>query len=388
MNSNQIKQIETTDTIPELSQAAFAAKHAKYLSAYYILHELFKAKPAVKLKIAVEHLSFYQNISQSLAYRYLETPTYFWQILPKKKFHDKYVKLTCLNAVCLRYGLGWISNILPVSVKLFRKSIKVRKALLFQNCVCKKGAKYVVDEFGRFGRHWIKMPNGKMMPMSNSKGEIIIERDYNYPVSRDTIVKRTNISKTSQHRYADLLRRYHTGFQTFYNYEAKIELTPEEYFAIVSGNCNIQLLDKIFEVTNFEPLGKKFKARRVGKGYFIVEQIQNSYQDFTIRAKNSKNKVRKFNQKLRKIANKMKLVCSVLSKKLNNFNFGPRVKSDGLYFEGARTIRQYFKEAFWVKIENHKRKIFSALNTKDFLFKDVKIVLFKDSITTIVSDSS
>lgn len=378
-NSNQIKQIEKVETIPQLSEKVISTEHSKLLPAYYVLREAFKDKPYVKLSIAKDYIAHYLNVSTKTAYAYIETDCLFWTILPKRKRLNKQIKITPFSHLCAALQIYPVRKILLPATKYFNGSIALRKASLFQNSVAKRGSIKTKDIRGVFGRNWVKQKNGKMKPMSSSVGETILQRDYNYPVCRETIERRTNVPKSTQINYGKTLRCNHTTFQTFFNFNLCKELTKDEFIAIKSGKCDLDLLDKIMSITNFQALGTKFKARKLNELFFLTEQLANSYQDFVESV--SKNKTRKLNSKIKKlIVNNDKILYS---KKINNFCFGPRYTDDGFYYEGAQTLRPNIKQAFWIKIENGKREIFSKpLHFKDYVYKDLKQYLHHSNNST------
>lgn len=385
------KNKEIFELIPQLSSYSLKNDVYKQLIVYIVLRTSYKDKPKISLETAVNTFYLYRGCSIRTAYRHLAKPNPFFF----RKGQD--IHLVPIAKVAITLNIPKFDSIRLYPMKfIYKKTNQEIKALLYQDSIVRFGAKIIRDEKGVFIRHWnhtnpehpkpskfkenhegklvLDNKNGKLL--LSSKDELIIKRKQTYPISRETITKRTGIPKSTQIELSKICKKEYNLY-TEYNFIEHDIFSKEEYNQIwkrdngYSKGLSPQLQEKILLITNGEKIGEKFKIHYRNGFPLLVEQFSNSYYDYIVEAPH--NKVRKINHKIRKGLGK-DLDASIFEKK-SNYYLGNKYKNNGIYPEGSYTVKPFKKIKYWTKIENGKRiSPICNLNLKDYLYKDNKKV--------------
>lgn len=248
----------TVTHYPDLSQAVLKAKDCRFYDCWLILREEYKSQGFCSKEEAAILLSHQLNIEKQSAHNILnDGDGLFWHLAVKKGDIKPSVWLKSVLKICKHYNIPRVHSSVIIDLRQ-RWSTQERRAGIYEASVVK-----------------------------TTKTKAI-------PVSRETIEKRTGVSKTTQLRYE---KKWHAEKEFNYMVCCDLEgLTEEEEYS------------RILDFTN--DIDGEYRVKTIFGRKTLIKQIPNLFFDNKFEYGN-KSTLKRLNKALRKTG---ETIASVLDR--------------------------------------------------------------------------
>lgn len=290
------KPMGVYSSIPILNEAVLRTKKlTNELAAFYIIRTYisdYRSSHVFSQKQFLNIVSNYLGCSPQQVYSILKNGNaIFWNMVLGKN-GDKQVHIIGAKATLSHFSIlpepEFVKRIEMRSypISSLKGKVTQRRAHFYKTTICNNNATPQLEPLTDDPRinkiKYIQHSNEKKFNRSSSK-----------PISRETITKRTNVSKQTQLKYEEVCKKdKNNRLWKQFNISILMELTNDQYDELKKGKSNLSreeknaLYKKVYSLTHGEALGKAFRVKVIDRKLYLIRQLSNSYADDSLPAKN------------------------------------------------------------------------------------------------------